>query len=169
MHWSGNEDIHSRNFAGFERSKKFLVYFCTGLQFTGTLELAALGPTMLIFNLFTYIFTAITITTVRCYSFGAAQHCCSIHAVLHLNAIMFDCSLVADKLRTQDVKGAGDALSSALFVATTFGLMIQAVLLVTYLSETANPLENGCCAHGVGTKVHLNVWSLSCSATQIRW
>ena len=36
------------------------------LQCTGTLELAALGPTMLIFNLFTYIFTAITITTVRC-------------------------------------------------------------------------------------------------------
>jgi len=35
------------------------------LQCTGTLELAALGPTMLIFNLFTYIFTAITITTVR--------------------------------------------------------------------------------------------------------
>lgn len=35
------------------------------VQFTGTLELAALGPTMLIFNLFTYLFTAITITTVR--------------------------------------------------------------------------------------------------------
>lgn len=74
---------------------------CIG-QYTGTLELAALGPTMLIFNLFTYVFTAITITTV---------------------------SLVADKLRTQDVDGAGDALSSALFVATTFGLIIQAVLL----------------------------------------
>ena len=40
------------------------------------------------------------------------------------------CSLVADKLRTQDVEGAGHALSSALFVATTFGVLIQAVLLV---------------------------------------
>lgn len=75
---------------------------CVG-QCTGTLELAALGPTMLIFNLFTYIFTAITITTV---------------------------SLVADKLRKQDISAAGDALSSALFVATVFGLLIQAVLLV---------------------------------------
>ena len=60
---------------------------------------------------------------------------CSIHVVLHLTVIMLNCSLVADKLRTQDTKGAGDALSSALFVATTFGLMIQAVLLVIYMSE----------------------------------
>lgn len=103
----------------------------SGLQYTGTLELAALGPTMLIFNLFTYVFTAITITTVRCCYFGTN----AIHAVLQLNTTLFGCSLVADKLRTQDVQGAGDALSSALFVATTFGLIIQAVLLVTHTSE----------------------------------
>ena len=48
----------------------FCLISVPGLQYTGTLELAALGPTMLIFNLFTYIFTAITITTVRCYSLG---------------------------------------------------------------------------------------------------
>ncbi len=42
----------------------------------------------------------------------------------------YECSLVADKLRTQDITGAGDALSSALFVATIFGVIIQAVLLV---------------------------------------
>lgn len=41
-----------------------------------------------------------------------------------------DCSLVTDKLRLNDVDGAGNALSSALFVATISGLLIQAVLLV---------------------------------------
>ena len=40
------------------------------------------------------------------------------------------CSLVADKMRRQDISGAGEALSSALFVATMFGVLIQAVLLV---------------------------------------
>lgn len=50
---------------------------------------------------------------------------------------MFDCSLVTDKLRTQDVHGAGDALSSALFMATMFGLMIQAILLVMNMSKPA--------------------------------
>ena len=40
------------------------------------------------------------------------------------------CSLVTDKLRLQDVEAAGDALSSALFVAAVFGLVIQITLLV---------------------------------------
>ncbi len=44
--------------------------------------------------------------------------------------LLHACSLVADKLRKQDITAAGDALFSALFVATAFGLLIQAVLLV---------------------------------------
>lgn len=55
----------------------------------------------------------------------------------HLTIVMFDCSLVTDKLRTQDVHGAGIALSSALFMATMFGLMIQAILLVFDMSDAA--------------------------------
>ncbi len=46
------------------------------------------------------------------------------HLALHA------CSLVADKLRKHNISAAGDALSSALFVATVFGVLIQAVLLV---------------------------------------
>ncbi len=52
---------------------------------------------------------------------------CIINLLLLL---LHACSLVADKLRKQDITAAGDALSSALFVATAFGLLIQAVLLV---------------------------------------
>lgn len=62
------------------------------------------------------------------------QHSCH---TTPLTIILFDCSLVTDKLRTQDVHGAGDALSSALFMATMFGLMIQAVLLVMNMSDAA--------------------------------
>ena len=40
------------------------------------------------------------------------------------------CSLVADKLRVQDIDGAGEALSCALFVGTMFGLIIQITLMV---------------------------------------
>lgn len=86
---------------------------------------------MLIFNLFTYIFTAITITTVRCdASLGCLTYIVAhaLHNNVHL--VLRGCSLVADKMRKQDITAAGDALSSALFVATVFGLLIQAVLLV---------------------------------------
>ena len=58
--------------------RNFCLISVPGLQYTGTLELAALGPTMLIFNLFTYVFTAITITTVRCYYFGTDAAAVSI-------------------------------------------------------------------------------------------
>ncbi len=86
---------------------------------------------MLIFNLFTYIFTAITITTVRCdTSLGFLTHIVAHVLPYNVHLVLCACSLVADKLRKQDITAAGDALSSALFVATVFGLLIQAVLLV---------------------------------------
>lgn len=63
MCWAGNLLIHSS--AATPYTHPVWQQEALLLQCTGTLELAALGPTMLIFNLFTYIFTAITITTVR--------------------------------------------------------------------------------------------------------
>lgn len=51
-----------------------------------------------------------------------------------MDSLVLYCSLVTDKLRLHDVEGAGDALSSALFVATMFGLLIQTVLLVGWLA-----------------------------------
>ena len=43
---------------------------------------------------------------------------------------------MTDKLRMHDVDAAGDALASTLFVATMCGLLIQAVLLVSWLTKT---------------------------------
>lgn len=65
MHWSGTWQNGCLDIYHLTHPFNVLLDFYFGWQFTGTLELAALGPTMLIFNLFTYIFTAITITTVR--------------------------------------------------------------------------------------------------------
>ena len=59
---------------------------------------------------------------------------------LYLTTSMLARSLVADKLRVEDLTGAGDALSSALFVATVFGLIIQIALLVIYSPETADKM-----------------------------
>ncbi len=53
-----------------------------------------------------------------------------MRCIINVHVVLCACSLVADKLRKQDIIAAGDALSSALFVATVFGLLIQAVLLV---------------------------------------
>lgn len=36
------------------------------MQYAGTLELASLGPTTLIFNFVNYVFNALSIATVRC-------------------------------------------------------------------------------------------------------
>lgn len=97
---------------------------------------------------------------------------------LDLIVVVAGCSLVADKLRTQDISGAGDALSSALFVATTFGLIIQAVLLVctgqtqplvaqshVFYRERMNQLTMP-----EATPTHLPTASAClCSAAQSKW
>ncbi|KAK9830569.1 hypothetical protein WJX72_012538 [[Myrmecia] bisecta] len=73
---------------------------CIG-QFASTAELAALGPNTLIFNFFTYVMTALCIATV---------------------------TVVAEKLRQDNIKQAGRALSGSLFVAAAIGCLVTAVL-----------------------------------------
>lgn len=41
------------------------VQICSLLQFSGTLQLAALAPNLLIFNAFTYTLNALCVATVR--------------------------------------------------------------------------------------------------------
>ena len=71
------------------------------------MELAALGPNLLIFNFFTYLLNALCISTV---------------------------SAMSDHLRQSDTHRAGHVLSSALFLAGVSGLIVMGIFLVRHSS-----------------------------------
>ena len=105
---------------------------CAG-QFASTLELAALGPNVVVFNFCQYVFCAgLSIATLRRVHSCVLQHDWPLTSPRCRGCVCADSagerSVMAGRLRGGDAAGAGRGVAAALAVATGLGVAILVLL-----------------------------------------